>query len=152
MLVRQLLRWWNWQTRSTQNAVPTGVWVRIPPGARGTSLGFQCSDQCWALTIGRHVRFAGRAGKPERRLRQVRKELARLHDALQVYDEQLRYVAGVADDASTRALVSANPSDRREGRAAKDDAARARRQRDETARKIEALEAEQDRLLERMLD
>jgi hypothetical protein len=23
--------WWNWQTRSTQNAMPSGVWVRIPP-------------------------------------------------------------------------------------------------------------------------
>jgi len=69
-----------------------------------------------------------------------------------VYDEQLRYVAEVANDASTRALVSPNPLDHREGRAAKDDAARARRQRDETASKIAELEAEQDQLLERMLD
>ena len=26
--------WWNWQTRTTQNRVPQGVWVQVPPWAR----------------------------------------------------------------------------------------------------------------------
>ena len=26
--------WRNWQTRTTQNRVPSGVWVRFPPSAQ----------------------------------------------------------------------------------------------------------------------
>ena len=30
--------WWNWQTRTTQNRVPQGMWVRFPPSALSMDL------------------------------------------------------------------------------------------------------------------
>lgn len=62
----------------------------------------------------------------------------------------MAYTAEIADDASTRALVSATPLADRERRDAVDDTRRARAQRDGVAARIAELMAEQDRLLERM--
>lgn len=88
----------------------------------------------------------------ERRLRSLRADLPRLRQRLAMLDEQLAFVQGVADDARTRALVAATPLADRERQAAEDDLRRARVQRDEAAGRVEATLAEQDRLLERMLE
>ena len=29
----QMLEWWNWYTRTTQNRVPSGLRVQVPPPA-----------------------------------------------------------------------------------------------------------------------
>ena len=88
----------------------------------------------------------------EKRLAQVRSEVAALRESVRVLDEQIAYQEEVADDAATRALVSATPLADRERRVAEDDARRTRRQRDETAARIADLVAEQDDLLERVYD
>jgi hypothetical protein len=43
--------WRNWQTRTTQNRVPQGVWVRLPPSAFPLIHGiFVFRQQCNAVT------------------------------------------------------------------------------------------------------
>jgi flagellar biosynthesis chaperone FliJ len=85
---------------------------------------------------------------PRRRLSELRKETDRLRERLAVLDEQLAYQQGVADDAEADAAVKGTPLAEREERAAKEDARRTRRERDEIARRLEKLAAEQDELLE----
>jgi hypothetical protein len=93
------------------------------------------------------VRLRGNVGK---RLADVRDEVRRLREALGILDEQLAHVADVADDAETRAVVSATPLADRERRQAADDLRRVRRERDETAGRIAELLVEQDALLDRL--
>ncbi len=91
-------------------------------------------------------------GNLEKRLLDARAALRRARDALQVDDEQLAYQQQVADDMELRAVVSATPLADRERRQADEDLRRLRRHRDELRRRVEALTAEQDELLERLLD
>jgi hypothetical protein len=91
-------------------------------------------------------------GKPHRRLAAVRAEVQRVREQLRVLDEQLSHVEGVADDAQTQAVVSANPLAEREHRAAADDLRRLRRERDEQAARLAALLAESDALLDELAD
>lgn len=89
--------------------------------------------------------------KPQQRLTEVRAEVTALREGLRVLDEQLAYQRGVADDAGVDAVVQ-GPLAERERRRADDDVRRTRRERDDTAERIAALTAEQDALLERLLD
>ena len=93
-----------------------------------------------------------RTGGLARRLQDLRDEAERLHAKIAVLDEQVTYVASVADEARTRALVSSTPLADREHREAEEDLRRARAQRDEVAARLAEIAGEQDRLLERMLE
>lgn len=86
----------------------------------------------------------------ERRLEGVRAEVSRLRDHVRVLDEQLAYLEGVAEEARTRALVSSTPLADRERHQAEEDLRRTQAERDDLARRLDELEAEQDRLLERL--
>ncbi len=89
-------------------------------------------------------------GSLTKRLADVRDEIRRLRETLRILDEQQAYVAGLADEAAVRAVVSATPLADRERRRVEDDLRRIRREREETAARIAALTAEQDSLLDRM--
>lgn len=89
-------------------------------------------------------------GNVRKRLAEARDEVRRLRETLRVLDEQLAYQQGVADDATTRAMVAGTPLADRERRDAAEDLRRLRRQRDETAARIEELTTEQDALLDRL--
>lgn len=66
--------------------------------------------------------------------------------------EQVDHLAGVADDAQVRSAVSSTPVADREWHAAERDVANHRRLLEETRGRIAELEAERDRLLERLFD
>ena len=45
-----MLEWWNWYTRTTQNRVPHGLRVQVPPPAPNEEIKNNCSsrtDVCW---------------------------------------------------------------------------------------------------------
>ncbi len=88
--------------------------------------------------------------KAEKRLVEVRSEVAALREELRALDEQVAYTAELAGDAETRALVSDAPLADRELAEAGDDHRRTRRQRDEARARVDALLAEQDDLLDRL--
>ena len=87
-----------------------------------------------------------------KRLSDARDELMRAREALRIVDEQLAFVQGVADDAELRAVVSETPLADRDHREADQDVRRLRRHRDEVAAQVAALVAEQDELLDRLLE
>lgn len=89
---------------------------------------------------------------PHRRLSVLRDETHRLRARLAVLDEQLAFQQGVAEEATTDAVVADTPLAAREQRAASDDARRTRRERQETAERLEKLTAQQDELLERLAE
>lgn len=86
----------------------------------------------------------------QKRLMEVRSEVTVLREGLGVLDEQIAFQQGVAADAATDAVVQ-GPLAARESRHADDDVRRTRRQREETAARVAALTAEQDDLLEQLL-
>jgi hypothetical protein len=86
------------------------------------------------------------------RLAALSNEIAEARTALRILDEQLAFVAEVDEDARIRALVSETPLADREAQEARADLERMRRSRDEAEARVEALRAEQDRLLERLLE
>lgn len=88
---------------------------------------------------------------PQKRLTDVRSQVTALREGLRVLDEQIAYQQGVADDAAVDAVVQ-GPLAAREQRAADGDVQRTRRERDRTAARLAGLIAEQDSLLERLLD
>ena len=87
----------------------------------------------------------------ERRLRQVAGRLRQLRDELEVTSEQLAHLAGSADDARLRALVSETPVSERDHTEAERHADAMRRHRASVADEIARLETEQDELLDRLL-
>ena len=93
-----------------------------------------------------------RLGSPERRLHALRDEVRRLREQVRVLEEQAAYVEGLADEARTKALVAQTPLADRERADAEEDARRTRAQREEAAGRLAALLAEQDRILEGMLE
>lgn len=93
-----------------------------------------------------------RYGNLQRRLTEARDELARLRESLRILDEQLAFQRDVSDEAETRAVVSQTPLADREAREAQNDLRRVQRQREEVARAISELSAEQDRLLDRLFE
>jgi hypothetical protein len=87
----------------------------------------------------------------ERRLSDVADRLRALREELAVTDEQLRTLAEQADDARLRALVSETPLAGHEHREAARHAEAMRRHRSEVVAGIEALERDQDDLLDRLV-
>jgi hypothetical protein len=71
---------------------------------------------------------------------------------LRILDEQVVFQQDVSEEARIRALVSETPLADRESREAADDLGRLVRSRDDALARVAELRAEQDRLLERMLD
>ena len=86
------------------------------------------------------------------RLASLSAEIAEEQIQLRILDEQLAFQSEVADDARIRALVSETPLADRESHIASDDLRRLERSRDESRRRLAELRAEQDSLLERMLE
>lgn len=82
----------------------------------------------------------------------MHEELRRARGNLRVLREQVAYLAQVADDAETRRLVSETPLADREWRDARTDLDRHASLLDETRAEVDALTAERDRLLDRLLD
>jgi hypothetical protein len=87
----------------------------------------------------------------ERRLTELGGRLKELRKELAVIDEQLAHLAGAADDAHLRALVSETPLADHEHREAQRHADAMARQRDEVVSIIARLEADQDHLLDRLV-
>jgi hypothetical protein len=71
---------------------------------------------------------------------------------LRILDEQVVFQQDVSEEARIRALVSETPLADREAREAADDLRRLVRSRDDALVRVAELRAEQDSLLERMLD
>ncbi len=86
----------------------------------------------------------------ERRLTELSGRLATLREELAVTDEQLGHLAGEADDARLRALVSETPLADREHREAQRHADAMARHRADVRARMEPLERQQDELLERL--
>lgn len=87
----------------------------------------------------------------ERRLTDVAGRLASLRRELVVTDEQLAHLAGEADDTRLRALVSETPLADSEHRDARRHADAMARHQAEVRARIEALERQQDELLDRLV-
>jgi hypothetical protein len=71
---------------------------------------------------------------------------------LRILEEQVVFQQDVSEEARIRALVSETPLADRESREAADDLRRLVRSRDDALARVAELRAEQDSLLERMLD
>src|SRR5690349_18257521 len=89
-------------------------------------------------------------GMLERRLSDVSSQLRELRRELALTDEQLAQLAGEADDARLRSLVSETPLAEREHREAARHAEAMGRHRTDVAAAIERLEQQQDELLDRL--
>ncbi len=77
--------------------------------------------------------------------------LARAKEDRRIVEEQLRFQNDVLEDAKTRMLVAETPLADREYRIARDDLRRMELERARVETSIAELQAEQDRLLDRML-
>ena len=86
----------------------------------------------------------------ERRLRQLSDRLRREREELAVVDDQLAHLAGEADDARLRALVSETPLSDHDASTAMRHADAMRRRRAELVESIARLESQQDDLLDRL--
>lgn len=86
----------------------------------------------------------------ERRLRDVSGRLKTATRDLAVAEEQHAHLAGEADEARLRALVSETPVAGQDHRQAERHAEAMRRHRDELAVEVRRLEADQDALLDRL--
>jgi hypothetical protein len=86
----------------------------------------------------------------ERKLSEAAERLRQLRAEVAVVDEQLSFLAGAADDARLRAMVSETPMADREHREAQKHADAMARHRAQLATQIGELERSQDELLERL--
>ena len=91
-------------------------------------------------------------GNLQKRLEDARSEIVRAREALRILDEQVAYQQGVADEAETAAVVAETPLAHRERREADGDLRRLTAQRDELRHRIATLVAEQDELLDQLLE
>ncbi|MFP5298525.1 MAG: hypothetical protein ACLGHL_06030 [Actinomycetota bacterium] len=87
----------------------------------------------------------------QKNLAEVRERLNKAREDLRIAQEQVVFLGDVLEDAKTRALVSETPLADREYQDAQGDYQRACKARDRVAEEIKELEAEQDRLLDKML-
>ncbi|WP_370325217.1 hypothetical protein [Euzebya sp.] len=92
------------------------------------------------------------ADRTRRRLAALHAEIGDLRGRLSVLEEQVTFLVQVEADAETEAVVGDTPVHVREHRTARRDLQRAQRERDEVRRAIEQRVAEQDRLLEQLLE
>ncbi|MFY9589097.1 MAG: hypothetical protein WAT66_16780 [Actinomycetota bacterium] len=86
------------------------------------------------------------------RLSALSGEIAEEQTQLRILEEQVTFQQEVSEDARVRALVSETPLADREAREAADDLVRLVRSREDVLRRLADLRAEQDTLLERMLE
>jgi archaellum component FlaC len=86
----------------------------------------------------------------ERRLSEISVQVRELRHELSVADEQLAQLAGEADEARLRSLVSETPLAEREHRVAARHAEAMGRHRDDVLNDIGRLERQQDDLLDRL--
>ena len=86
------------------------------------------------------------------RLRALSAEIATLQTEIGILEEQIAFQTEIADDARIRALVSETPIADRDAQVASGDLARIMRSRADALKRLEQLRADQDGLLERMLD
>ena len=86
------------------------------------------------------------------RLSALSEEISEQLTQLRILDEQVTFQSDVAEEARIRALVSETPLADREAREAADDLRRLTRSREDVQTRVDELRAEQDSLLERMLD
>ena len=84
------------------------------------------------------------------RMRSISEEIASLETEVRILDEQIAFQTDVAEDARIRALVSETPIASRESREAGDELTRWQKARDDAHARIEALRAEQDRILDQL--
>lgn len=87
----------------------------------------------------------------EKTLSQIGERLKRAREELRIVEEQLLFQMDVLEEAKTRMLVSETPLADREFHEARGDHERLLRQRNDFQKEIVDLQAEQDRLLDRML-
>jgi hypothetical protein len=86
------------------------------------------------------------------RLRALSAEIATLQTEIGILEEQIAFQTEIADDARIRALVSETPIADRDAQVASGDLARIMRSRADALKRLDQLRADQDGLLERMLD
>jgi predicted nucleic acid-binding Zn-ribbon protein len=86
------------------------------------------------------------------RLRALSAEIATLQTEIGILEEQIAFQTEIADDARIRALVSETPIADRDAQVASGDLARIMRSRADALKRLEQLRADQDGLLERMLN
>jgi len=86
------------------------------------------------------------------RLAALSEEIAEEQTQLRILEEQVVFQQDVSEEARIRSLVSETPLADREAREAADDLGRLIRSRDDALARVAELRAEQDSLLERMLD
>jgi len=86
----------------------------------------------------------------QKSLAEVGEQLNKARDELRIVEEQLLYQMDVEEEAKTRALVAETPLADREHQEAQRDLERIRRSRDEATAKIAELQAQQDRLLDKL--
>jgi transcription termination factor NusB len=87
----------------------------------------------------------------QKSLSEVGEQLNKARDELRIVEEQLLFQMDVAEEAKTRALVAETPLADREHQEAQRDLERIRRSRNEVTAKIAELQAEQDRLLDKLI-
>lgn len=90
--------------------------------------------------------------RTERRLASLSERLTAARRELEIAHEQLSFLDEVAEEAKVRMLVSATPLADRDYRERRDDLERIRRHFEGLKSEVEELSAEQDRLLDRLLE
>jgi hypothetical protein len=88
----------------------------------------------------------------QQRLRALSEEVGSIKTELRILEEQIEFQTTIADDARLRAVVSETPLADREAQEASGDLARLIRSQDDARSRLDGLRAEQDSLLERMLE
>lgn len=88
----------------------------------------------------------------ERRLADLSREVGAAREELRVLDEQIVHFADSADDARLRALVSETPLAGREHDEAAKTVSALQRDRAKWAERLQALEARQDELLDKLME
>lgn len=84
-------------------------------------------------------------------LAELQERIGKARDELRITEEQLLFQMDVMEEAKTRALVSETPLADREYQDARRDYERMLKVRSEAQAEVEGLQAEQDKLLDRML-
>ena len=136
----------EWQTRRTQNPLPQGVRVQVPPRALASAgmSGNAVGHLHWPVMTA--------PAAIERRLAEVGAELRRLREDLRIADEELAHFAAEADDARLRAVVSDDKAAPRAEREAQKSVDAIQRQRHHLVAEVERLERSQDALLDELSD
>ncbi|MGH2747040.1 MAG: hypothetical protein ACRDKB_03820 [Actinomycetota bacterium] len=88
----------------------------------------------------------------QKNLSELGDRLTKARADLRIVEEQILFQMDVLEEAKTRMLVAETPLADREFRVARDDYDRLTHERARVTAEIEELQAEQDRLLDRMLD